>query len=63
MLRTLVLEQVKKSKELTHDLAYYQRLPLDHEDKSLDFLVSCVRRAIDAKRQELSLIHTDAADE
>ena len=48
--RTLLLEELRKSAALKLDIAYYDRLPKGHEDKSYTFLKTCLRRCVERMR-------------
>ena len=54
-LEAILLRQLRKCKALEHDIAYYQRLPADHADKSYRFLSSSAHRHLDQVRSEQNL--------
>ena len=50
--RTLLLKQIRKSGLLKADVAYYDRLPKDHPEKTYRFLRETVRRQVALRRME-----------
>ena len=44
--------QLEKHLGLKEGMAYYERLPRDHEHKNYDFLVSVVRRFLEKQRAQ-----------
>ncbi len=54
VLHVLLLLQLRQSKSLQQDLAYYDRFDVQHGDRSYEFLLSCVGRLLDRKRLETS---------
>ena len=50
LLESMFRTQIEKHLGLKEDMAYYERLPRGHDDKSYDFLLSVVRRYLEKRR-------------
>ena len=50
VLLPIFLRQIRQAPQLREDLAYYDRLPIGHEDKTYMFLITSVRRYVSRQR-------------
>ena len=52
LLESMFRTQIEKHPGLKEDMAYYERLPRDHEKKNYDFILSVVRRFLEKQRAQ-----------
>ncbi len=52
LLETLLRAQLRKVTGMNEDMAHYDRLPADDENKSYQFLIDAARRYVNRKRGE-----------